>query len=258
MKKGINKQVFTLIALVAVLALVAVYFLGYKKYADLTTAQLDSNAALQKEIDNLKVYYLNEPQYKADMVPMAEEIHAIMEQYPADILEEDVIMHAVKTQLGAELTYNNINISDNESYQEVPENIVLATAQEDMQSAISFKERTGTYVNELDYTNLKNSIQAIFDSNYNIGIKKITYSRVGDDSPLLSGTTELAFYSMVGNGKEYQKPDMLPYLSGSTNIFGILYMNLDEEGNIIFGESAEDVGLVEGAGGTGEAGVGEQ
>jgi len=39
---------------------------------------------------------------------------------------------------------------------------------------------------------------------------------------------------------------MLPYLNGTTNIFGILYMNLDEEGNIIFGESAEEVGLDQG------------
>jgi len=51
---------------------------------------------------------------------------------------------------------------------------------------------------------------------------------------------------MESNGKEYQKPDMIPYLNGTTNIFGILYMNLDEEGNIIFGESAEEVGLNQG------------
>ena len=91
-------------------------------------------------------------------------------------------------------------------------------------------------VKVLAMTPLKNSDKPI-------GIKKITYSRVGDDTPLLSGTLELAFYSMVGNGKEYQKPDMMPYENGSTNIFGILYINLDEEGNIIFGESAEEVGI---------------
>lgn len=243
MKKGMSKQVFTYVVVLALLALLVVYMLGYKKYTTMATEKQTANAAMEKEIESLKVYYINEAQYKADMVPMAEEIHTIMNQFPADILEEDVIMHAVKTQLGAEMTYTNINITENLAYQVVDEKVVLATAQEDMKSAISFKERTGTYVNELDYTNLKKSIQAVFDSEYNIGIKKITYSRSGDDTPLLSGTLELAFYSMDGNGKEYQKPNMLPYENGSTNIFGILYMNLDEEGNIIFGESAEDVGI---------------
>lgn len=245
MKKGISKQVFTYVVVLLLLALLVVYMLGYKKYMTMATDKQTANAALEKEIESSKVYYINEAQYKADMVPMAEGIHAIMEQFPADILEEDVIMHAVRTQLGAELTYSNINISENEAYQVVAEDVVLATNQEDMQSGISFKERTGTYVNELDYTNLKKSVQAVFDSQYNIGIKKITYSRSGDDTPLLNGTMELAFYSMEGNGKEYQKPDMLPYLNGSTNIFGILFINLDEEGNIIFGESAEEVNIEE-------------
>lgn len=241
MKKGINKQVFTIVILLALVALVAAYFFGYKKYTDLTAEKNNTNEALQAEVDDLKVYYVNEAQYKADMVPMAEEIHTIMEQYPADILEEDVIMHAVQTQLTAKSTYNGINISDKKVLQEIPENVVLATAQEDMKSAIFFVERTGTYANELDYTNLKKSIQAIFDSEYNLGIKSINYARADEMTGILAGTTELAFYSMVGNGKEYQEPDMLPYLSGSSNIFGILYYALDEEGNIQFGENAEKV-----------------
>ncbi len=241
MKKGINKQVFTIVILLALVALVAAYFFGYKKYADMTADKNNTNEALQAEVDDLKVYYLNEAQYKADMVPMAEEIHTIMEQYPADILEEDVIMHAVHTQLAAKSTYNSINISDKKVLQEVPENVVLATAQEDMQQGITFVERTGTYANELDYTNLKKSVQAIFDSSYNLGIKSISYSRADEATGILAGTTELAFYSMVGNGKEYQEPEMLPYLSGSSNIFGILYYALDEEGNIQFGENAEKV-----------------
>lgn len=241
MKKGINKQVFTLIALAAVLALVAVYFLGYKKYMDMATQLQDSNEALAVEVEDLKVYYLNEAQYKAEMVPMSEEIHEIMEKYPADTWEEDVIMHAVKTELAAELDYSNISIGERTTLQKVSEKVVKATAQEDMQSEIAFVERKGTYANEMDYSNLKKSIQAIFDSEYNLGIKSINYSRTGDDTPLLSGTTEIAFYSMVGNGKEYQLPNMMPYLSGSSNIFGVLYYALDEEGNIQFGENAEKV-----------------
>ena len=104
MKKGMSKQVFTYVVVLALLALLVVYMLGYKKYTTMATEKQTANAAMEKEIESLKVYYINEAQYKADMVPMAEGIHAIMEEFPADILEEDVIMHAVRTQLGAELT----------------------------------------------------------------------------------------------------------------------------------------------------------
>lgn len=245
MKKGISKQVFTYVVVLALLALLVVYMLGYKKYMTMATEKQTSNATLEKEIEGLKDYYINEAKYKAEMEPMAERIHAIMEQFPADVLEEDVIMHAVKTQLGADLKYSSITISENEAYKNVSEKVVAATNQDDMKSGISFVRRTGTYNNKLDYTNLKKSIQTVFDSDYNIGIKKILYTRVSNVSPLLAGTLELEFYSMIGNGKVYEKPEMIPYENGSTNIFGILYMNLDEEGNIIFGESAESVNFEE-------------
>lgn len=240
MKKGINKQVFTYVILLALIALVAVYFLGYKKYVDLAETTQVSNEALQETVDSLKVYYINEAQYKADMEPMAEEIHEIMEQYPADIREEDILMHAVQTQTQASVAYSNINMDDAEVLQTISKDVVVATAQEDMQSEVTFVEKTGTYVNELDYTALKKSIQAVFDSEYNIGIKRIVYKKA-DNNGTLSGSIELAFYSMTGNGKEYEEPDMIPYLSGSTNIFGVLYVTLDEEGNILFGESATDI-----------------
>jgi len=241
MKKGMSKQVFTYVVVLALLVLLAVYMLGYKKYTTMATEKQTANAALEKEVEGLKDYYINEAKYKAEMEPMVERIHAIMNQFPADVLEEDVIMHAVKTQLGAEVEYSNITISENEAYQDVASEIVLATNQEDMQSGISFVKRTGTYNNELDYTNLKKSVQTVFDSDYNIGIKKILYSRQDDLSPMLTGTLELEFYSMIGNGKVYEKPNMIPYENGSTNIFGVLFMNFDEEGNIVFGESAEAV-----------------
>lgn len=241
MKKGISKQVFTYVVVLALLVILAVYMLGYKKYMTMATEKQTANAALEKEIEGLKEYYINEAKYKADMVPMTEEIHAIMEKYPADNLEEDLIMHAVQTQLASKVTYKNINMSEKKILKNVSQKVVLATNQDDMQSEISFVEKTGTYVNEMDYTNLKKSIEVIFASDYNLGIKKISYSRESDDSANLTGTTELAFYSMVGNGKEYQLPEILPYLSGSSNIFGVLYYALDEEGNIQFGENAEAV-----------------
>lgn len=227
MKKGINKQVFTIVILLALLALVAVYFLGYKKYVDQAALIVDGNTALQKEVDNLKQYYINEAQYKADMVPMAEEIHTIMDKYPSDIKEEDVIMHAVQTQLGATIDYQSINIGSKEVLKTVAQDIVVATAQEDMQSEVAFVERIGTYVNELKYDALKSQVQAVFDSKYNLGIKSISYSKA-DEFGLLAGSMDLAFYSMNGNNKEYTAPDMMPYLNGAANIFGVLILDIED------------------------------
>lgn len=232
MKKGINKNVFTIIALVAVLALIAAYFLGYKKYTDLAASTQSSNATLQKEVDALKVHYVNKAKYEADMVPMKEEIHKIMEKYPADTKAEDVIMHAVETQIIAPVAYSSISIGEKKTISSVAQDTVLATAQEDMQQGISFVEQQGTYMSEIEsYAGLKGLVQAIFDSEYNLGIRKIAFSK-GEEGKL-NGSLELSFYSMIGNGVTYEAPDITPYLQGTGNIFGFVQVYVDEEGNIV-------------------------
>ncbi len=232
MKKGINKNVFTIIALLAVLALIAAYFLGYKKYTDLAATTQATNVTLQKEVDALKVHYVNKAQYEADMIPMKEEIHAIMEKYPADIKPEDVIMHAVYSQISAPVTYSSIAVGEKKTISSVSKDVVLATAQEDMQEGISFIEQKSTYVHEVaSYEGLKELIQVAFDSEYNLGISSLTYSRA--DEGALSGSMDVSFYCMSGNGKTYEEPQMIPYLQGTGNIFGYVKVLVDEEGNIV-------------------------
>ncbi len=242
MKKGINKQALLYIVLLTLLIIVAAYFLGYKKFANQAETTQANNAVLQTTVDELKVYHINRATYEAEMGPMLTEVAEIMDKYPADIREEDMIMHGVATQMMAEVEFSNINMGDKEIFTTVPVEVVLATNQENLQEEISFVSTKGTYVNELDYENLKKLVQQVFDSKYNVAIDSITYARTSDDEPVLNGTVDLVFYSMLGNGKEYVRPDMRPYENGSSNIFGFLRLDFaeamkdalgieDEEGN---------------------------
>lgn len=242
MKKGLSKNVFMLVVLVALLGILMAYMMGYKKFvaeADKTKA---SNAALQTEVENLKQYYINEAMYKAEMEPMKEEIHTIMEAYPAETREEDIIMHAVYTQLSTAVKYSTISMGTNNTMQTISEDIVKATGQEDMQEAISFVERKGTYSTELTYEALKDAVKAVLESEYNIGIESLVYSK--GEGRVLSGTMALEFYSMQGNGKEYELPNIAPYVNGTENIFGIITipMAFDDNGNIIENEEEEIIG----------------
>ncbi len=243
MKKGINKQTFLCIVIFALLIVVAAYFLGYKKFAGEAETKTASNVVLQTTVDELKVYHINKATYEAEMPPMLEEVAKIMDKYPADTRPEDVIMHAVNTQLGTEVTYNNINIGDKEVFTTVPVEVVQATNQENMQEAISFVKVLGTYTNEVTYENLKGVIQAVFDSDYNMAIDSISYARAGDDDPVLTGSVDLMFYSMVGNGKTYELPNIMPYDSGSSNIFGFLTVDLEDAIADALGMDEEENGV---------------
>lgn len=212
-----SKQIFTYVALLGVIVLAAVYFLVYKKNTDLATATRDSNAALAVRVDSLKVYYDNEAKYLEEMEPMKTQMKEILEKYPADTQEEDIIMQAVHTQLETPVVYSNINLGEKSVLKSVGKDVVIGASLEEYQESISFVERTGTYVNRVTYANLKEAIQGIFDSEYYIGIKSIVYSAGEEDE--LNGTLELAFYSATGTGKEYTLPNILPYISGTENIF---------------------------------------
>lgn len=220
MKKGIKKEVFTYIALFAVLALVAVYFLGYKKMVAKTEALKTTNASLAATVEELKVYKINEAQYLADMVPMKEQITNVLNMYPADIRPEDMIMQAVNTQSKTEVAISSINIGQKKDLKVIPADMVKALGNEALQQDIVFCESQSTYSNQLTYESLKDVVKILHECPYNIGITSLTYSKAGGDK--LSGTISLSFYSMRGNGKEYNAPAMLPYLSGTYNIFGIL------------------------------------
>lgn len=225
MKKGINKQVFSLIAVFAVLAVVAVYFLWYKKVDAEAVTLEESNVVLQKTVDELKVYKINEAQYKADIDTMSKQIVDVLEKYPADCRLEDIIMQAVGIQMATKIEYTGINIGDKDVFQAVSSEAVAALGNEAYQSEIRFVGQNTSYANSLDYASLKEAVQAIFDSKYKIGITGISYYSSGDGK--LDGNINMTFYSMAGNGKEYVEPYMAPYQNGTTNIFG--YIPMPEE-----------------------------
>ena len=193
-----------------------------------TETLASSNDKLQSRVDSLKIYYDNEAQYLADMEPMKENIDAIFEKYTSHTQEEDVIMQAVFTQAKAPIVYSNINIGEVEANKVIDEGTVLGANVEKYQSEISFVKQSATYANTVDYEGLKIAIQSLFDSNYKIGIKNITYTSGGDEDGTLTGILDVVFYSVQGNGKEYELPNIIPYVSGTNNIFGATLEETEE------------------------------
>ncbi len=224
MKKITSKQIFTYVALLCIIIIGAVYMFVYKKNMEEAKAIEASNVTLAKRVASLKTYYDNEKMYKEEMEPMKEEIAEILEPYPAMIKEDDIIMQAVYTQVAAPIQYSSVNVGGESVLKAVSADVVTKAAIEGYDKKISFKAKSATLPNEVDYENLKVAIQSLYDSNYMIGIRSLTYAKGGEDGKL-SGNMDLVFYSVDGVGKEYVAPVVAPYVSGTENIFG----NVNEE-----------------------------
>lgn len=220
MKKDTAKKTMTYVLLLGALLLVAVYFLVYKKYNDMAAAINSSNITLAERVNELKEYYDNLDAYNAEIDMMQQQVNEWLDEFPADVKEEDIIVLALDTEEAAYVAYTNINIQERTALRTIPATIVQPAGMENLTSDIIFVERKTSYVNTTDYFNIKNCVEVINNSDNRLVISNITYSE-NEETGLLDGTIEVTFYSVIGTGKEYV-PQVLPeYESGLLNLFGI-------------------------------------
>ncbi|MBQ9136345.1 MAG: hypothetical protein IJX66_09675 [Lachnospiraceae bacterium] len=228
MKKDTAKKIMTYVLLLGALLVVAVYFLVYKKYNEMAATINSSNIVLAERVDELKKYYDNLNTYNTEMTMMQEQIVDWLDEFPADVKEEDIIVLALDTEEAAYVAYTNINIQERKAFRTIPANMVQPAGMENFASDIIFVERKTSYVNTTDYFNIKNCVEVINNCDDRLVISNITYSE-NEETGLLDGTIEVTFYSVIGTGKEYE-PQVLPeYESGLLNLFGISNV-MGEEG----------------------------
>lgn len=218
LKKYFNQKTFLMVTLVGLLAVVVVYVFVFLNLQTKTEELEAENAEKQKEVDILEDYYNNLQSYKADISLMNSEIKDVLDKYPADAREEDIIMLAVKTQENNAIGYDSINMDEPEVVYDIPTEVVQRSGSEDYLQEIQFVKKHATYVNTTTYTDLKSVIAQIFAANNRIGIDNIVYVKNEEDGTL-DGNIDLYFYSATGTGKEYVLPQITAYPAGTTDIF---------------------------------------
>ena len=218
LKKYFNQKTFLVVTLTGLLAVVVVYVFVFLNLQVKTDELEAANAEKQKEVEILEDYYNNLQAYKSDISLMSSEIKDILDKYPADAREEDIIMLAVKTQENNSIGYDSINMEPSEVVYDIPLDMVQRADSEDYQEEIQFIRKHAIYVNTTTYEDLKSVVGQIFASANRIGIDNIAYTKNEEDGTL-SGSIDLYFYSAMGTGKEYTVPDIKSYPVGTADIF---------------------------------------
>lgn len=221
MKTDTAKKAMTYVLLLGALLLIAVYFMVYKNYNEKADAIAASNRVLNQRVSELKVYYDNLADYNNEIALMQNQVNAWLDEFPADVKEEDMIVLALDTERAADVNYSNINIGDRTALRTIPAATVQPAGMETYTTDIVFVERKVSYVNTADYFNIKNCVDVINSSDNRLVISNITYAE-NEESNLLDGTIEVTFYSVLGTGKDYIPQELPDYESGLPNLFGSL------------------------------------
>lgn len=227
MKKITSKQVMTYVLLLGLLLFIGVYFLVYQADMEEAEAIQVSNASLQVRVDELKTYYDNLPVYEEEIAMMETQITGWLEEFPADVKEEDILVLAIDTEKNAAVGYRNINIQAREALVTIPAETVQAAQLEQYASEIVVAQRKTSYVNVTDYENLKRCIETINGQDDRMTISNITYSQ-NEENGDIEGTIEVTFYAAYGTGKEYVPQTLPAYESGLYNLFGVVNVEENE------------------------------
>ncbi|MBD5535763.1 MAG: hypothetical protein HDQ99_08940 [Lachnospiraceae bacterium] len=228
MKNITAKQAMTYVFAMGFIALLAVYFLVYKSYNEKAEALEKSNATKAERVAELKVFYDNLSIYNEEIALYQAQIAAWLDDFPADVKEEDTIVLALDTENVAEVNYSNINIGSREALWTIPASTMQLAKMENLMYDVVYVERNVSYVNTTDYFNLKRVVETINNSTNRLTISNIAYSR-NDESGELMGTIEVSFYSVVGTDKEYVPQTLREYESGLENLFGTTTVSVEEE-----------------------------
>ena len=228
--KNVNaKQAMTYVMALGFLVLLAVYFLVYKSYNDKAEALEKANVTKQQRVNELKVFYDNLSIYNAEIEQYQAQIAAWLDEFPSNVLEEDILVLALDTEKAAVLDYTNINIGGREALRTIPAATMQLAKMENLTQDVIFVERTVSYVNVTDYFNLKKCVETINNSANRLTISNITYGK-NVETGELEGTIEVTFYSVQGTGKEYVPQDLKEYESGLANLFGTITVVDEPEG----------------------------
>ncbi|MBD5451959.1 MAG: hypothetical protein HDR25_04900 [Lachnospiraceae bacterium] len=218
LKTYFTQKTFLGVTLVGVLALVAVYVFVYTDYTERTTELIASNEELQSIVTELEDYNTNMEQYKIEIEEIKTEINAILDQYPSDAREEDMIMLAENLQKRNVIDFDAINMDEKEPVYTVEPYLVQAAAMEGLDESLVFTQKQAVYVNETTYPNLKAVIEQIYESDNRIGINNIVYTK-NEEFGVLEGNFDIYFYSVAGTDKEYVAPNITPYIKGTKDPF---------------------------------------
>lgn len=214
-----SKTIFYYVCGIGVLCCILAYLIPFRIIVN-KASELDAeNTVLETELVTWREYYANMDTYLADTEEIKNSLNADLEEYPSDVLEEDVVMLAVDLQEATEAVITNINIADKEEVYTIDAEKTLATGIEDFTDTLVFSKLAASYVIDCDYDSIKECVGYIYKESNKKGISSITISKNDDGS--LAGSIDADFYYLEGTTRKYVKPSIPTYIKGTENIFGI-------------------------------------
>lgn len=224
--KNKAQTAFYAVLAIGVLGCIIVYMYVYQPYLKKTEELKASNNTLSQRVEKLKNFYSQMADNENKITEMTADINSRLDEFPADVKEEDIIYLALRSwDEGILVGYSDITVSSRDKFALVPAEVVQPAGIEGLSGDISFIKRDVTYTNITTYDQMKELIKLINDNPEQLTIMSVAYTKgdgVQGEMGLLDGSIDVTFYAVQGTGKEYVPREFAEFPTGLENLFGIM------------------------------------
>lgn len=217
------KNIMTYVILVGLIFVALSYFLVYKKCLKQADSIVASNKTLSARVAVLKDYYDKSADYKKDISDMEAGIKDMLEPFPSDVREENVIRVAIDSLLASEksestLRYTALNIDPKEAVNVYEEETVKNAAIEGYDNMLVLANRHVSYNTKSDYPGVKDIAVTINELGNTSRIDNILINRNISENTLET-VTETSYFLLIGTDKPYEEVKFTEYEAGLFDLF---------------------------------------
>lgn len=236
--KNKSQTVFAATFVLGALICLVVYMYVFQGFTKKTETLKASNATLQTRVNELSVFYAQMDSNQKEIDTKTKEIKESLDQFPADVKEEDAIYMALRTWKEEIIVgYEGITIGERDNFASIPEDIVKAGGIEGLENEIRFIQREVSYSNIASYSVMKELITSFNSNPEKITLASVAYAakekNASDDEEetgtVLEGTIDVTFYAVAGTDKKYVPRKFADFPVGISNLFDNKEVQDDQE-----------------------------
>ena len=228
-----QKKIILIVA--SVLVLLGTYMFVYQRNMDTVTEVETANSKLENQVNYLQSLQTKVTELEQQSQEKETEMNDYLDCFAPKITLEKCIYYIYMMSVDSEIKVTSIEPGNEEKFFDTGKIVngadTSATPEKEkktQEETVIEKKKIGQMVGKKarytvgltgSYDNVMGALDWIrdHDENMSLGATTLAYdSGTGE----LSGTIEIMFYSMQGNGATYEEPDLSGFSFGEDNIFG--------------------------------------
>lgn len=212
-----KKELYMLLIFAGIAIAACSFFFGFRKINEKTETLRIETEALESDVKKYNAVKDNIDIYNVGINDSTKKIAEVIAKIPSDVLPEDAFMLARELEKNDEYTFVDAVMWEDETTLYT----VTSHPVDETKTPIVYylNNNEVSIVHTSSYQGIKDMIDYIYEHKNRMALESFSVA-YDEKTGLLSGSTNVNFYSILGSDKEYKEQNISGVQMGTNNIFG--------------------------------------